>query len=615
MEATSLNGYYFKDKNGRTLIETETNNRTQQYNQLKSQLDNLIEKGLVPYAVDSTSDMTNTKRIYVLKSTGKWYYYDTDTLTWTIGGDYQATTSTDSLTTQLNTKFPSSVDLTTLTWINGGVNPSTHELTNGDIDRIRNKTYLYVKAGSVITFSSFATYSYKLTLYKHIPKFGRAAYISEPVSFASETATYTFPYDCFIVITIKKKDGSEIQDDFSTLVALLSSSTIVEGKLETPYDENLNLTLGYVSGKEIQSAGNLASNDNSIVFFEIPVNPKEMVGYFTTEYGSTQTGRNMQVAMYDKDGVFISGTSILAGSGCIGSVAPDEAKFCLVGAKVYSDINNLSIKKFKFKDNNYQNNIRLLGDGTRVKLIAHRGLEKFAPEATIPAYTIAGEKGMYACKLDICETYDGVFVMSHDVTLTRVFGINETIAEQTYDHIKDYVVVTGNNVDIYNNEHIVKFEDALDICKKYNMAAVIEMKHINNGATSVANILSILKAKGMLQKTLCQCSEGDRQYIYYLRSQNSIIPILYWQERFNEASVKNLMGLTNQNHILNAWNSGYDTDANITAINNANEFYCCAVADGANALNKTLTAISHGAVYIVTDQVTPADIAPETYSV
>lgn len=40
-----------------------------------------------PIPVDSLDDMTNTKRIYVLVSTGKWYYYDGNS--WEIGGDYQ----------------------------------------------------------------------------------------------------------------------------------------------------------------------------------------------------------------------------------------------------------------------------------------------------------------------------------------------------------------------------------------------------------------------------------------------------------------------------------------------------------------------------------------------
>lgn len=40
-----------------------------------------------PIPVSSTDDMTDTDRVYVLVSTGKWYYYDGDS--WEIGGDYQ----------------------------------------------------------------------------------------------------------------------------------------------------------------------------------------------------------------------------------------------------------------------------------------------------------------------------------------------------------------------------------------------------------------------------------------------------------------------------------------------------------------------------------------------
>ena len=48
-------------------------------------------KTATPTAVDSLDNMLDTDKIYVLTTDGNWYYYNTETSTWTAGGTYQAT--------------------------------------------------------------------------------------------------------------------------------------------------------------------------------------------------------------------------------------------------------------------------------------------------------------------------------------------------------------------------------------------------------------------------------------------------------------------------------------------------------------------------------------------
>ena len=50
-----------------------------------------------PNVANSISDMTDTSKIYVLTTDGKWYYYDTTNEEWTIGGVYQSAVDSDSL--------------------------------------------------------------------------------------------------------------------------------------------------------------------------------------------------------------------------------------------------------------------------------------------------------------------------------------------------------------------------------------------------------------------------------------------------------------------------------------------------------------------------------------
>ena len=56
-----------------------------------------------PLVATSTDDMTNTDRIYVNTSDGKWYYYDGDS--WEIGGTYQATGIADNSVSPIKTTF------------------------------------------------------------------------------------------------------------------------------------------------------------------------------------------------------------------------------------------------------------------------------------------------------------------------------------------------------------------------------------------------------------------------------------------------------------------------------------------------------------------------------
>lgn len=109
-EAKSLNGYYFKDEFARTKLDndveqlnTKIDNKTDSIN---TRIDNLISSGIAPIPVSNISQMTDRSKIYVLTTSGHWYYYNGSQ--WTDGGTYQA--SEDSTTVTLNTKAIESLE-------------------------------------------------------------------------------------------------------------------------------------------------------------------------------------------------------------------------------------------------------------------------------------------------------------------------------------------------------------------------------------------------------------------------------------------------------------------------------------------------------------------------
>lgn len=82
-----LDGLNYYDSKVKARISAEQNARISADANLQSQVSGLA--GGSPLVASSVSGMTDTTRVYVNTSDGKWYYYDGDS--WEIGGVYQST--------------------------------------------------------------------------------------------------------------------------------------------------------------------------------------------------------------------------------------------------------------------------------------------------------------------------------------------------------------------------------------------------------------------------------------------------------------------------------------------------------------------------------------------
>lgn len=90
-------------------LREETETRLDEQNTRLNNMQNQVNAvaGGTPKVVTSTTQMTDTNKIYVLSTNGKWYYYNGSA--WTIGGDYQpASTDLDSIRNEipLSTNIP-----------------------------------------------------------------------------------------------------------------------------------------------------------------------------------------------------------------------------------------------------------------------------------------------------------------------------------------------------------------------------------------------------------------------------------------------------------------------------------------------------------------------------
>lgn len=116
----------------------------------------------------------------------------------------------------------------------------------------------------------------------------------------------------------------------------------------------------------------------------------------------------------------------------------------------------------------------------KVKYIAHRGYSSIAPENTLPAYEEAGKAGFWGAECDIYRTKDGIWVLSHDKTTEKMLNVDLLINDTSYDELMAENVKYGNNIENYPDLKMCTLEEYLEICAKYDMVAVIEVKDNKN---------------------------------------------------------------------------------------------------------------------------------------
>lgn len=129
--------------------------------------------------------------------------------------------------------------------------------------------------------------------------------------------------------------------------------------------------------------------------------------------------------------------------------------------------------------------------------VSHRGLNKMAPENTLPAFELAGQHGFSIIECDVHETKDGVLVISHDDTLKRMCGVDKLISKMTLAEIKQYPITGGENAKAYPDNRIPTLEEYIRCCNQYNCTPMIEVKDpiSKAGLQTLYNMLPLSEKK------------------------------------------------------------------------------------------------------------------------
>lgn len=131
---------------------------------------------------------------------------------------------------------------------------------------------------------------------------------------------------------------------------------------------------------------------------------------------------------------------------------------------------------------------------------SHRGLSVCAPENTPAAFELAGKCGCYGVEFDVYSTKDGEWVISHDPMIDRVTNGTGFISELTLDEILQADVDYGNNVESFPVQKIPTLGQVLDVCVRYSMKPMIEVKGGNGDA--YVSLVEKVEEKGLIDDTV-----------------------------------------------------------------------------------------------------------------
>ncbi len=102
---------------------------------------------------------------------------------------------------------------------------------------------------------------------------------------------------------------------------------------------------------------------------------------------------------------------------------------------------------------------------------AHRGASAYTPENTFLAFYTGLYMGANGIETDVQQTKDGVLVLFHDDTITRLTGASGCIADYTLEQLRQFTFERGGYTD-----KIVTFEDFLRQFAFRDITFAIEIK-------------------------------------------------------------------------------------------------------------------------------------------
>lgn len=236
-------------------------------------------------------------------------------------------------------------------------------------------------------------------------------------------------------------------------------------------------------------------------------------------------------------------------------------------------------------------------DKDKVNLIAHRGFSAQAPENTKASIELAGKMGYYGCEFDIFPTKDGVWVLMHDDTVDRMTNGEGKVTDLTYDEIKNLKIDSGNNINDYSDLSVCSFDEALDLCKQYNLIPYIEIKE--GYSDSIKTLVDMIKNKDLEEKSVI--ISFDYSCLTDVRNLNTTTPLYYLVEDIKNEDIDKAKQLVNCGIDFQVDNEA-NTNDKIALIENASLPSCSWTVD---SIEQAENLYDNHVYNITTNRITP----------
>ena len=152
----------------------------------------------------------------------------------------------------------------------------------------------------------------------------------------------------------------------------------------------------------------------------------------------------------------------------------------------------------------------------KINSVAHRGYSMGAPENTLPAYTMAKEKGFYYAECDVSYSSDGVPVLMHLRDISHTSNGSGNVDQLTFSQLRkyDYGSWKGSQ---FKGTKIPTFEEFIAHCAELDIHPYIELKdHGNFNQQKIQELVNIVKKYGMLRQ--CTWITFIHDYCYYINN-------------------------------------------------------------------------------------------------
>lgn len=130
----------------------------------------------------------------------------------------------------------------------------------------------------------------------------------------------------------------------------------------------------------------------------------------------------------------------------------------------------------KERGENVMNTLKMNHKGT-AQMIAHRGVSGLERENTAAAFVAAGNRSYFGIETDIHETSDGKFIIIHDDVTTRVSGCEYAVEETSFETLRGIRAFDKDGETKRADLVFPTLEEYITICKRYEKAAVLELKN------------------------------------------------------------------------------------------------------------------------------------------